>query len=368
MKIVCSRNELASAINIVSKAVAVRSTISIMECILFSAENDEIHLTANNNEMGIDTIVNGRIEEEGIVALDAKIISDIVRKLPDDDITISVDDSLKTTIVCEKAKFAITGKSGDDFSFLPKVEMENGVEISQFALKEAIRQTIFSVADSDSNMIMTGELFEIKDDLLKIVSLDGHRISMRNITLNDAYGDRKVIVPGKTLQELNKILSGEQDEIAQLFFSENHLMFLFGETTVVTRLIEGNYFDVDKMISNDFETKVKVNKRDLLSCIDRATLLSKEGDKKPVVMSFHDNTMKISMKSFIGSMNEELDIAKEGKNLEIGFNPNFFIDALRAIDDEEVTLYLINQKYPCIIKDDKGTYLYLILPVNFINS
>jgi DNA polymerase III subunit beta len=366
MKIICSKAELSSAISIVSKAVATRTTVTIMECILITAENGEIRLTANNNELGIETIIDGHILEEGMIALDAKIISEIIRKLPDNDVTIQVDPNLKTTILCEKAKFEITGRSGDDFTYLPVINMDDCIEISQLALHEAIRQTIFSVADNDNNIVMTGELFEVNDNELKIVSLDGHRISVRKLVLNDSYGQKKVIVPGKTLQELNKILSAEQDEIVQIFFSQNHLMFQFDETTVVTRLIEGNYFDVNKMISSEYETRVKVNKKELLSCIDRATLLSKEGDKKPVVMNFVDGSLQIAMKSYIGSMDEDIDIEKDGKNLQIGFNPNFFIDALRVIDDEEVTLYMINQKYPCVIKDEQESYIYLILPVNFI--
>ncbi|MCR5785850.1 MAG: DNA polymerase III subunit beta [Eubacterium sp.] len=365
MKILCNKADLVQAVNIVSKAVAVRSTISILECILISAEGNEIKMTANNTELGIETVVNGTIVEGGIIALDAKIISEIIRKLPDNEVAISTDDKFKTTIVCEKAHFEITGKSGDDFSYIPNLEKTDAIEVSQFTLKEVIRQTIFSIAPNDSNIVMTGELFEIEDNKLKVISLDGHRISIRNIELNDTYPHKKVIVPGKTLQELNKILTGEADEIVQLFITENHITFMFDQTVVVSRLIDGNYIDTSKMISSDYETKVVVNKKELFNCIDRATLLSKEGDKKPVVISVDESTMEIRMTSYIGSMNEEIEIKKEGKNIIIGFNPNFFIDVLRVIDEEEVTLYMINQKTPCVIRDDNDSYTYLILPINF---
>ncbi len=366
MKIVCYKSELASAISIVSKAVAVRSTTAILECILITAENGEIRLTANNNELGIETTISGTILEEGLIALDSKIFSEIVRKLPDNDVTILAEENYKTTITCEKAKFEISGKPGEDFAYLPTINKDDCIEISQFSLHEAIRQTLFSIADNNNNVIMTGELFEVNDNELKIVSLDGHRISLRKIRLNDGYGHKKVIVPGKTLQELNKILPAEQNEIVQIFFSQNHLMFQFEETVVITRLIEGNYFDVDNMISSEYETKVKVNKKELTACLERASLLVKEGDKQPVVMTFSNDTLQLAMKSLLGNMNEELDIQKEGKNLQIGFNPNFFAEALRAIDEEEVTLYMINQIYPCVIKDEQESYIYMILPVNFI--
>ena len=276
-------------------------------------------------ELGIETKIEGQIEERGIIALDAKIFSEIVRKLPDSDVTIETDSNFKTTITCEKAKFNIVGKSGDDFSYIPFIERNESVHISQFTLKEVIRQTIFSIADNDNNKLMTGELFEINENELKVVSLDGHRISIRKIQLKENYEHKKVVVPGKALQEVSKILPGNADS----------------------------------------ETKVKINKRELLDCIDRATLLVKEGDKKPIIMNVTDDSVQLKINSFIGSMDEEIDVKKDGKDILIGFNPKFFIDALRVIDDEEVALYMVNPKAPCFIKDDDETYIYLILPVNF---
>jgi DNA polymerase-3 subunit beta len=232
-------------------------------------------------------------------------------------------------------------------------------------LKEVIRQTIFSIADNDSNKLMTGELFQIDGNMLRVVSLDGHRISIRKTELKESYGPRKVVVPGKTLMEVSKILSGEVDSEVTISFTNNHIVFEFDQTVVVSRLIEGEYFRIDQMLSSDYETKVKINKRELLNCIDRATLLVKEGDKKPIIINILDEAMELKMKSQIGTMDEEIMISKEGKDLLIGFNPKFLIDALRVIDDEEVTLYLMNPKAPCFIKDDKEMYVYLILPVNF---
>lgn len=365
MKIICSKSNLLHGVNIVSKAVPSRTTMPILECILIDASAGEIKLTANDMELGIDTRIEGEIAERGIIALDAKIFAEIVRKLPDNEVTIATDEDFKTIITCEKAKFNIIGKSGDDFSYLPYIERNQPVMLSQFTLKEVIRQTIFSISDSDNNKLMTGELFEIRENQLKVVSLDGHRISIRNIDLKEAYDYYKVIVPGKTLQEVSKILPGDLDEYVSIFFTDNHIVFEFGNTTVVSRLIEGEYFKIDQMLSSDYETKIKINKRELLDCIDRATLLVKEGDKKPIIMNVSDENMELKINSYIGSMNEDIDIQKEGKDILIGFNPKFFIDALRVIDEEEVTLYMVNPKAPCFIKDDNETFIYLILPVNF---
>ena len=270
-----------------------------------------------------------------------------------------------TTITCEKAKFSIPGKSGEDFSYLPLIEKTDNITISQFTLKEVIRQTIFSIAANENNKLMTGELFEIKDNTLKVVSLDGHRIAIRKIELKESYPARKVVVPGKTLNEISKILSGEVDDLVDIYFAENHIMFVFDQTTVVSRLIDGEYFRIDQMLSSDYETKVVINKKEFLDCIDRATLLVKEGDKKPIIIDITDGSMELKINSAMGSMNEDIDIAKEGKDIMIGFNPKFLIDALKVIDDEQISIYLVNPKAPCFIRNDEESYIYLILPVNF---
>jgi len=365
MKIICSKSNLVKGVGIVSKAVPSKTTMPILECILIDASTDIIKLTANDMELGIETTVEGEIVDRGIVALNARIFSEIVRKLPDNEIVIETDANNQTLITCEKAKFNIAAQSGEDFSYLPIIEKEDYITISEFTLKEVIRQTIFSIADNDTNKMMTGELFEIEDNKLKVVSLDGHRISIRNIELNNTYSPKKVIVPGKTLQEISKIINGDPEALVDISFTKSHIVFEFDNTTVVSRLIEGTYFNIEQMLSSDYETKIKVYKRDFLNCIERSILLIKEGDKKPIIVDIGDTSMDIKIKSQIGSMDEEIYITKEGKDLLIGFNPKFLIDALRVIDDEEVELYFMNSKAPCFIKDEKQSYIYLVLPVNF---
>ena len=212
---------------------------------------------------------------------------------------------------------------------------------------------------------MTGELFEVKGSELRVVSLDGHRMSIRKVVLKDNYSDIKVIVPGKTLSEISKILGGDAEKEVLIFFGPNHILFEFDDTLVVSRLIEGEYFKVDQMLSNDYETRVTVNKREFLDCIERASILIRENDKKPIIINITDANMALKLNSSFGTMNAEILIHKTGKDIMIGFNPKFLIDALRIIDDEEVTLYLMNPKSPCFIKDEEENYIYLILPVNF---
>ena len=365
MKLVCSKSNLLKSVNIVLKAIPGKTTMPILECILIDASTNNIKFTANDMELGIETIVDGTILEKGIVAIDAKIFSDIIRKLPDNDVTIETDGNLTTTITCEKAKFSISGQSGEEFSYLPYVERDNHIVVSQFTLKEVIRQTIFSIAANENNKMMTGELFEVKGDMLRVVSLDGHRISIRKIELKEEYSDIKVVVPGKTLIEISKILSGETEDEVSIFFTKNHIVFEFDDTVVVSRLIEGENFRIDQMLNSDYDTKLTVNKKEMLSCIDRTTMLIKDSDKKPIIIGITDHSMEVKLNSAYGSMKEELAIDKRGKDIMIGFNPKFLIDALRVIDDEMINIYMINPKAPCFIRNDEGTYIYLILPVNF---
>jgi len=365
MKIICSKTNLLNGANIVSKAVPSKTTMSILECILIDASKGEIKLTANDMELGIETVIDGDIIEKGIIALDAKILLEMVRKLPDNDVTIETDSTYKATITCEKAKFNIVGKSGEDFSYLPQIERSESIIVSQFTLKEIIRQTIFSIADNFTNKILTGELFEINGDILKVVSSDGLRVSLRKIILKNSYPAKKVIVPGKTLSEISKILTGDVESDVNIFFTNKHILFEFDKTTVVSRLIEGEYLKIDNILSADYETKIKLNKKEFLSCIDRSTLLIKEGDKKPIILNILDDVMELKMNSIVGSLDEEIDISKTGKDLMIGFDPKFLIDALKVIDDEEIEIKLLNSKAPCFIKDEEENYIYLILPVTF---
>lgn len=365
MKIICKKADFLKSVTIASKAVSSKTTLPILECFLIEAGKDTIKMTANDLELAIETIVDGIVEEPGSIAIDAKLFSEIIRRMPDNDITIQTNSQYQMTITCEKSKFDLIGKSGDDFSALPHIEKKDFISMSQFALREIIKQTIFSIAENDNNVIMSGELFEVKENQFKVVSLDSFRISIRRIELKDSYEDVSLIVPGKTLNDLTRILSGETEDEVKIYFTDKHLLFEFGNTKVVSRIIDGEYFKIDKMLSNDYQTKIHINKKELLNCIERSTLLVKEGEKKPIIMNVTDENMELKIRSSMGSMNEDIMIQKEGRDIAIAFNQKYLIDAIRVIDDEEIDIYMMNAKAPCIIKDEKESYIYLILPVNF---
>lgn len=365
MHIICDKSKLIEGMNIVMKAIPGKTTMMILECVVIEVKDNQIKLIANDLQLGIETLIDGEIKQEGSVAVGAKVFFEIIRKLPSDNVSITVDEDYHMNISCGKAKFNIMAKATDEFPYLPNIVKDKNVNISQFTLKDIIRQTVFSISDNENAKVMTGELFEIHDSELKVVSLDGHRISIRKVKLNQSYDDVSVIIPGKTLIEISKIINGGMDDEVSIFFTDKHVLFEFEDTIVLSRLIEGEYYKIDKMLSTDYETKVTVNKREMLECIDRSTLLLKESDKKPVIIDVQDDYMKFAMNSAIGSMDEDIDASKEGKDILIGFNPRFFMDALRVIDEDEITMYMINPKAPCFIRDQEETYIYLILPVNF---
>ena len=367
MKLSFEKDSLLNGINIVLKAVPSKTTMPILECILIDASGSEIKLTGNDMELGIETKVEGLILEHGKIALEAKLFSDIIRKLSggDSPIIIESDEKYNTTISCDKSVFKIQGKDGEEFSYIPHIERDRYITLSQFTLKEVIRQTLFSISPNDSNKMMTGELFEVKDNELKVVSLDGHRMSIRKIILKEHYNDIKVIVPGKTLGEISKILNGDYESEVQSFCSSNHIMFDYACTLVVSRLIEGEYFRISQMLSSDYETKVSVNRRTFLDSIERASILIRENDKKPIIITISDEGMQLKMNSAFGTMSADVGISFFNDTATTEIYTLSLHDALRIIDDEEVTLYMMNPKSPCFIKDEEENYIYLILPVNF---
>ncbi len=365
MKLTFEKNELVKAVTTVQKAVSVRTTMEILECILIDAQGSTIFLAGNDLDLGIQTVVTGEIAERGAVAIDAKIFSDLVRKLPDSKIILETNDQNHCTITCDKKKYGIPGFPAEEFSYLPEIERDESVVLNQSALKNLINQTIFSLSVNDVNVMMTGELFEIKEGVLKVVALDSHRISMRNINVDEKDLNIKVIIPGKSLKEIAGILEDDTEKDVNIYFSQKHVLFEFDGTKVVSRLLEGNYFNVNQMISNDHATKIFADRKALIDAIDIQMVFIKESDKRPVIMDITDDVMNIHVKTSKGEGKEEVFIKKTGEDIKIGFNPKFILDALKVIEDDEVTIYFVNSKSPCFIKDDEETYLYLILPVNF---
>ncbi len=363
MKLVFEKTKLLQAINIASKGVPSKTTLEIQECFLIDATTDVIKIIGNDLDLGVETIVEGIINERGAIAIDAKSFSDIIRKLPDEEIEIENSEENKVLIKSGKAKFNLSIKNEEEFSRLPDIDKTEKIVISQYTLRETIKQVSFSIADNDANKIMMGILFEVNGNKLRMAALDGHRIAIRNVELSSDYENKKIIIPGRTLNEISKVITGGIEDEVNIYITSKHILFEFDQNKIVTRLIDGEYFDIDRMLSKDYDIRVNINRLEFLSAIERANLLSHDSEKNPLTLLINDNTMEIKVVSAIGSLNESVDIKKDGNDIFIGFNPKYFTDVLRILDSDEVTLYMTNQKAPCYIKDKEETYVYLLLPL-----
>ena len=249
---------------------------------------------------------------------------------------------------------------------MPQVDRDDFIKLSQFSLKEVIRQTEFSTAISDINRMMGGELIDIKDNVAKFVTLDGHRMSIRNIELNGNFENQRCVVPIKSLQEVMRIIDSDTQKDVNIYFSKDHILFEFDRTLVLSRILDGEYFRIETMLSNDYDTKVTVSRNRFQSAIEQAMILIRENEHKPLILDIENGTLTLSVNSSLGFMDAKVNIEKSGSDLKIAFNPKFLVDALKVIDDEFVDIYFTNAKSPCFIKDDKNSYTYLILPVNFV--
>lgn len=364
MHIKCQKDELLNGVNTVLKAVSTRTTLPILQCILLDAHENGFKLIGNDLELGIESDLKAIVISYGNVAIDARMFSEIVKKLPDSEVEISVDDHHLMTIRCDKSEFLIPGQAGNEFIQLPQVTKNRPLLISQNILKNMIHQTIFSIAIEEIRPILTGELFEIKSNKLNIVSVDGYRVSIRQTDLAEAYADTSVVIPGKTLSEIQKILNSDEESEVAIYFTDRHILFEMNSSIIVSRLLEGDFPKYDQIFSSDYETLIKIDRKNMLQSIERSALIARESKKSPIKFQIKDSILTISSNTDLGKVHEEIDIHREGKELDIAFNPRYLIDALKVIEDDEIQLTFTTSLNPCIIRDaENDAYKYLVLPI-----
>lgn len=361
MKIKCMKDELLEGINIVQKAVSVKASMPIMEGILVEAIG-RLKLTGNDLEIGIEAYIDADIKEPGSVVLNAKMFGSIINKLPNEEITIEVKSDLMVHIMCGTCKFEIKGLAPQQFPALPQVKEDKSFEVDQKVIKDMIKQTSFAASTDDSRPILTGILVECKDGELTFVAIDGFRMAIRKRLLKKDVTLRAV-VPSKTLNEIGKILTG--NGTVKISLEKSQIMFEMAACKVVSRLLEGEYINYSSIIQNGCQTYVTVSTKDLLSSIERASLISGMEDKRiPVTFNIQDDKIVITSKTTNGAAREEVKAKIDGNNLETNFNPKYFIDALKAADDEKVSIQLTTNIAPCTINPLEGEeYVYLVLPV-----
>ena len=367
MKIVCYKDKIIKAINSVVKGVASKTTMPILEGILIQTNDNEIKLTTYDLEIGIEYIMECDVEEQGSTVVNAIMFSEIIRKLPDTEIHISVNENNLLEIECEGSHYKLATMNPEEFPELPKIEIENSIEIDQNVLKNMIRKTIFATSTEESRPIFTGCLFEIENNKLSLVAVDGFRLALRTIFLTKQTNDFNAVIPGKTLVEVNKILS-DSFEPVKIGVSKNQALFEMDNCKIVTRILDGEFLNYKNVIPSNWETRIKVNKNNIQNSFERISLISAssmEKEKKyPVKVQVDIGKVVISCTNQTGDAKEELFVSTEGKNLEAGFNPKYFLDALKAIEDEEVFIEFGSSISPCLVKSvENNDYVYMILPI-----
>jgi len=367
MKVLCEKEKILKGINSVINGVASKTTMPVLEGILIQTNDNELKLTSYDLEIGIEYILEAEIEEQGSTVVNAIMFSEIVRKLPNKIIKITINENNLLEIECEGSLYKLATMNPDEFPELPQISVDNSIEIEQTVLKNMIRKTIFAVSTEENRPIFTGCLFEVVENKLNVVAVDGYRLAIKSNVINEKVNSFSSVIPGKTLNEVNKIIS-DSFEPVKIGISRNQALFEMENCKIVTRLLDGEFLKYANTIPQSWETRIKVNKNNIQECFERIKLISAsaiEKEKKyPVKINVEVGKVTISCANQTGDAKEEIYVETEGKELEIGFNPVFFLEALKAIDDEEVYIEFGTNRSPCIIKPiDSGNYIYMILPI-----
>ncbi len=369
MRFTCEKSTLVSGLSIASRTVAQKSSLSVIEGILCKTGLG-LSLTGYNMETAITYDIPADVEEPGSCILPAKLFADIVRRLPEGPVTVTVDESFKVSIRAGYASFTIAAESAEDYPDLPDVGEGHGVKIPQNALKNLISGTIFSVSENQSRPIHTGVRFEVENMAISAIAVDGFRLARRTYHPEESTERTMAfVVPAPALKEVEKILT-DTDENATFTLGTKHILFEVGAATLVCRLLEGDFLDWQKVVPTNCPVKMVANVADLTSSIERVGLIVSEKFKSPVRCLFSDQMVYLKTNTTIGAAEDQCSLAGDGKELEIGFNVRYLADALRAVPSEEVTLELTNGLSPIVLTpvDEKQDFAYMVLPVRLKNS
>ena len=364
MKFSCEKALLISAVSTASRTVASKSAISALEGIHVRA-GAQLQLTGYNLETGITVQLDADIQEPGACVLPARLFLDIIRKLPDEMIYIQVDDSLHVSIQCGISSFNIAAENAEDYPDLPEVEYSNAISMPQNALRRLISGTIFSVSENMARPIHTGCLIEVEKDTVTMVALDGYRLAKRTYHAEEDIGRAlKFVVPAVALREVEKILS-DTDAPVRFSLGTKHILFEIGDATLICRVLEGEFLDWRRVIPAQNSILLTANVAALTASIERVGLIVSEKIKSPVRCRFSQNVADFKTATTIGAAHDVCPVAGDGKDLEIGFNCRYLLDALKAVGCEEVALELSNGLSPIVMKpvDDKYDFAYMVLPV-----
>lgn len=368
MKFVCKQSELNEALINVARAVPQKSPLSALENVKLYLNKDVLELTGYDLELGIQTVVDAVSEDVGEFIINSKLFSEIIRKMPSENIEIEVSSDLVTTIRGENAEYKIAALPADDYPSIPDRETGESFELLQSMLKNMIDQTIFAVSVNDSKPILMGELFDIMDHRFNLAAIDGFRLAVRSEQI-DTEDHFNFVVKAKTLSEISKLLKDDGEDKVSLHVSKKHITFEVGKYTVISRLLEGEFHNYKGSIPSNHNTEIILNTRDLISSLERCMLLINDKTKAPVRCIFKDGTVKISCYTTLGKLNDEFTADISGPTVEIGFNCRYLLEALKAAESDKVRLQLNGGLSPMKIVPLQGdAYVFLVLPMRLKNE
>jgi len=368
MKFICEKNLLVEAVANVSRVITAKSSIPSLEGVQIKVYDGSLKLTGYDMEAGITTVIPADIEQEGEIVLSARLFLDILRKMTGETVSVHTGEKFLTEIVSGYAHFTIIGTPSEEFPELPEVSGGDGIILSQSTLKSMIEHTLFAVATNDSKPVHTGSLFHVEDGVFTLVSVDGYRLAMRKEMVS-SRDKLHFVVPGKTLGEIAKLLSEEDNKYAELTVSNRHIVFNIGNYSVVSRLLEGEFLDYKNSIPQDSKSSVNISARLFIESVERASLLISDRLRSPVRIQFEADKIKISCSTSLGKSYDELGCILTGEKVEIGFNNKYLMEALKAADSDEVKVELNGPLSPIKILPPSGDgYLFLVLPVRLKNE
>jgi len=369
MRFTCEKSMLVMGLNIASRTVAQKSSLSVIEGILCKA-GAGLQLTGYNMETAISYEIEAEIQDAGSCILPAKLFGDIIRRLPEGPVTVHVDENFKVSIRSGYASFTISAESAEDYPELPDVNSGRSVLIPQNALKELISGTIFAVSENQGRPIHTGVKFEVEENTVSAIAVDGFRLARRTWHTDSPNGrEMRFVVPAAGLKEVEKILTDTEEEAA-FTLGPKHILYKIGNATLICRLLEGEFLDWRKVVPTNCPVKLVAHVSDLAASIERVGLIVSEKYKSPVRCVFDNQVLQLRTNTTIGAAEDRCSIAGDGKGLEIGFNVRYLADALRAIPSEEVTLELTNGLSPIVLTpvEEKYDFSYMVLPVRIKNN
>ena len=365
MIIICSKQKLQEGISIVTKAITGKTTMQILEGIYLEATKDGITLIGSDMDVSIETKVEADVIKEGSIVIDAKLFSEIIRKLPNSDVKIEITETDLIQITCEKSVFNLVFMNASDYPALPSINENLNVEVPQNLLKNMIKGTSFAIAQDEARPILQGILFEVKNKVLNLVALDGYRLAVRSELL-DVDDNIEVVIPGKTLNEVSKILEDTSD-IVKITFTNNHILFNVGDTKIISRLLDGKFVNYVSLLPQEYKLCVDVKKQDLQNGLERASLMAKEGNSNLIKLDIQDDNLIITSNSQLGKVREEVTINLQGEELQIAFNSRYLLDVLKNMEEEDIVMEMSSSVTPCVIKGKNlKNGKYLVLPVRLV--